>query len=125
MLAQYHSNVKATITFLRLLGVKVNSGTVNETLQNHPDWPSLLCISDSLNKWDIPKAAGTIDKEAIWQLPIPFLANILKAVTKVFIVNKVSKVTISIPVALRNQSLKRKKNLSIKSLYEVILMYES
>jgi len=55
MFAQYEPNVKATISFLKKLGVKVNDATVNETLQNHPDWPSMLCISDSLNKWSIPK----------------------------------------------------------------------
>lgn len=37
---QYEPNVKATVAFLRLLEVKVNSATVNETLQNHFDWLS-------------------------------------------------------------------------------------
>ncbi len=74
MLAQYEPNVKATIVFLRLLGVKVNNATVNETLQNHPDWPSLLCISDSLQKWNIPNAAGKIRVGDIDQLPPPFVA---------------------------------------------------
>lgn len=54
MLTQYEPTVKATITFLKLLKVKVNKKTVDETLQNHPDWPSLLCITDSLNKWNVP-----------------------------------------------------------------------
>ena len=74
MLAQYEPNVKATIVFLRSLGVKVNNSTVNETLQNHPDWPSLLCISDSLQKWNIPNAAGKMKMEDIDQLPVPFIA---------------------------------------------------
>lgn len=76
MLAQYEPNVKATIVFLRTLGVRVNNITVNETLQNHPDWPSLLCISDALRKWDIPNAAGKINIEDIDLLPTPFLARI-------------------------------------------------
>lgn len=76
MLAQYEPNVKTTIAFLRLLGVKVNSSTVNETLQNHPDWPSLLCISDSLKKWNIPNAAGKVKANDIDMLPVPFLARI-------------------------------------------------
>ena len=74
MFAQYESNVKATISFLKKLGVKVNNATVNETLQNHPDWPSMLCISDSLNKWSIPNAAGKIEPSQIEQLPTPFIA---------------------------------------------------
>lgn len=73
LLNQYEPNVKATIAFLRLLKVKVNDRTVNETLQNHPDWPSLLCINDSLHKWNIPNAAGKIEPEKIEELPGPFI----------------------------------------------------
>ncbi len=76
MFNQFEPNVKATITYLKLLQVKVNSTTVNETLQNHPDWPSLLCISDSLNKWNLANAAGKIEPEQIEQLPVPFIANV-------------------------------------------------
>jgi hypothetical protein len=35
MLNQFEPNIKATITFLKLLSVKVNAASVNETLQNH------------------------------------------------------------------------------------------
>ncbi len=74
MFNRFEPNVKATIAFLKLLNVKVTATTVDETLQNHPDWPSLLCISDSLNKWNLPNAAGKIDVSEIDQLPTPFLA---------------------------------------------------
>ena len=74
MLNNFESNVKATIAFLKLLKVNVNNSTVDETLQNHPDWPSLLCISDSLKKWNIPNAAGKIESSDIDQLPTPFMA---------------------------------------------------
>jgi uncharacterized membrane protein len=78
MLIEYDPTVRAVINYLRLLGAKVNNATVNETLQNHPDWPSLLCVSDSLSKWRIPNAAGRIDKDEIDQLPLPFLAPVEK-----------------------------------------------
>ena len=74
MFNQYEPNVNATIAFLQLQHVKVNSSTVNETLQNHPDWPGLLCISDSLNNWNIPNCAGKIEPDKMDELPIPFLA---------------------------------------------------
>ena len=70
----YEPNVKTTIAFLKLLEIKVNNTTVDETLQSHPDWPSLLCISDSLHKWHIPNAAGRLDKNDIEQLHVPFIA---------------------------------------------------
>jgi uncharacterized membrane protein len=74
MFNQYEPNIKATIAFLKLLKVKVTSTTINETLQNHPNWPTLLCIADSLNKWNIPNGAGKIEPDAISELPVPFIA---------------------------------------------------
>ncbi len=65
---------KATIVFLQRLKVKVNDSTVNDTLQNHPDYPSLLCISDSLSKWNVPNGAGKIEPDKINELPAPFIA---------------------------------------------------
>ena len=89
MFNRYEPNVKATIAFLKLLNVKVTNSTIDDTLQNHPDWPSLLCISDSLTKWNIANAAGRIEVEEIDQLPTPFMAytrrveNPLEIVTEV------------------------------------------
>ena len=90
MFMQYEPNVKATISFLKQLGVKVNNTTVNETLQNHPDWPSLLCITDSLNKWNIPNGAGKTDAEKIDELPTPFIAYTNDRENPLFIVTKVT-----------------------------------
>ena len=67
MFNRFEPNVKATIAFLKLLNVKVTDTTVDDTLQNHPDWPSLLCISDSLNKWNVPNAAGKIEVSEIFK----------------------------------------------------------
>jgi hypothetical protein len=75
MLFRFEPNVKATITFLRLLNIKVNNSSVDEALQNHPDWPSLLSISDALSKWNIPNAAGKIEQQDIERIPTPFMAN--------------------------------------------------
>lgn len=74
MLFAFEPNVKATIAFLQQLRVKVNASTVNETLQNHPDWPSLLSISDVLHKWDVPNGAGKVEPANIDELPLPFIA---------------------------------------------------
>ncbi|GGB11615.1 vitamin K epoxide reductase family protein [Puia dinghuensis] len=70
----YDPPVKAAIVFLKLLNVKVNKTTVNNTLQNHPDWPSLLCLSDSFTKWQIPNGAGKVEPAGIDSLPLPFIA---------------------------------------------------
>ena len=94
MFNEYEPNVRAAIKFLNLLNVKVNNSTVNETLQNHPDWPSLLCISDSLNKWHIPNAAGKIDKNDIEQLPTPFIAYTNDRETPLYLITQITKAEI-------------------------------
>jgi protein-disulfide isomerase len=94
MFSQYEPNVKAAISYLKLLKVKVNNATVNESLQNHPDWPSLLCISDCLNKWNIPNAAGKIDVSKIDELPTPFIAYTSKRENQLSVVSGVSGKTV-------------------------------
>lgn len=74
MFTHFDPNVKAIFAFLKLLKVKVTHSTVNETLQNHPDWPSLLSVSDALTKWNVANAGGKIEPQDIDQLPLPFLA---------------------------------------------------
>lgn len=96
MLHQYEPNVRATIAFLKLINVKVNNTTVNETLQNHPDWPSMLCITDSLSKWNIPNGAGKIDVTDIDQLPTPFIAYTYEKETPLAIVTQVTGANIQV-----------------------------
>ena len=94
ILNSYQTPVKATIKFLSLLKVKVNAGTINETLQNHPDWPSLLCISDALNSWNVPNAAGKIAWTDIDQLPVPFMAYMHNPEHPIAVVTNVNEQTI-------------------------------
>lgn len=94
LLNSYQTPVKSTLKFLSLLKVKVNSRTVNETLQNHPDWPSLLCISDALNAWEIPNAAGKIAFTDIDQIPVPFMAYMHNPEHPIAVVTKVNELTI-------------------------------
>ncbi len=75
MFSFYDPTVKATIAFLKMLGVRVNDNTVSEVLQSHPDWPSILSISDALRQWHVPNGATRIDKEDVDRLPVPFMAH--------------------------------------------------
>lgn len=94
MFNHFEPNVDATIAYLRLLRVRVNNATVNETLQNHPDWPSLLCIADSLTKWGVHNAAAKADKAKIDELTVPFLAHTNNRETPLAIVSTVEDETI-------------------------------
>jgi uncharacterized membrane protein len=71
---RYHPNVQAIACLLRCLQVKVHIQSIEQQLEHHPDWPSLLCISDALHQWKVPHLAA---KAADKQLPgthYPFVA---------------------------------------------------
>ena len=74
--SHYEQPVSATIQLLKQLDVKVTNSSVNNVILSHPDYPSLLCISDSLTQWNVENAALTLDKESLEQYPLPFLAFI-------------------------------------------------
>jgi hypothetical protein len=125
MLNQYEPTVKATIAFLRLLNVKVNSKTVDETLQNHPDWPSLLCISDSLNKWNVINGAGKIDTANIDELPVPFVAHTTSSESPLYIITEVADTTVQIFQKEYNKIITESKESFIKKWTGVYLIAES
>ncbi len=90
MFNHYEPNVKLLITFLNLLKIKVNSTTVNETLQNHPEYPSFLCFSDSLNKWNIPNAAYKVEQDYIDTIATPFLAYTNELESNISIITEIT-----------------------------------
>jgi len=60
---------------LQLIKVPVTNFTVSETLQNHPYYPSLLSISDSLRNWHVDNYAFHLPKEKLDELTLPFVAH--------------------------------------------------
>ena len=120
----YEPTIKATIAFLELIKVRVNKFTVNETLQNHPDWPSLLCISDSLNKWHIPNGAGKIDVNSIDELPTPFIAYTNNREKPLAIVTEVSGNSITILQKNYNKAATESREGFLKNWTGVYLIAE-
>jgi uncharacterized membrane protein len=124
MFNQYQPNVKAVIAYLNQIKVKVNNSTVNETLQNHPDWPGLLCITDSLNKWNIPNGAGKITVDKIDELPLPFAAYTLDSESPLVIVTQVNDETIQLYQKDYNKPITQLKEDFIKKWNGVYLIAE-
>ncbi len=124
MFAQYHSNVKAIISYLKLLKVEVNNATVNDTLQNHPDWPSLLCITDSLQKWNIPNGVGKIDVDKINELPTPFVAYTNNSEHALAVVTNIGETTITIHQKNYDKPVIQSKEVFLKTWNGVYLIAE-
>lgn len=70
----FHPNVQAVYRWLQLLKVKTHIGSINNALQSHPDWPSLLCISDMLHQWNLPNLAAKAPNKHLPNNSHPFLA---------------------------------------------------
>lgn len=67
-----------TYKLIKKLNVKINQETISKCLQNHPNYPSLLAISDVLSEFKIPNYAYQINKSNYepTQLSFPFLAHV-------------------------------------------------
>ena len=70
----YENPVNATIQLLGQLNIKVTGSSVNEAILSHPDYPSLLCISDCLKQWQVENIAVRTAKDKTDELPLPFIA---------------------------------------------------
>ena len=65
-------------SLIKKLKVPVSCFTVEKKLLEHPDYPSMLSLSDCLTLWNVPNEAFKIDKETcdIKELPFPFIAHL-------------------------------------------------
>lgn len=65
--------VLATYEFLKMIGAKVTKKTIEENLKNHPDYPSLLAIRDTITDLQIESIVIRIPTEQIEEVQTPFL----------------------------------------------------
>src|SRR5687767_1508904 len=61
--------------WLQYAGIGVSKKYIDDQLQSHPDYPSLISITDTLDELGIENMSMVVDKERLDELPIPFLAH--------------------------------------------------
>jgi hypothetical protein len=59
---------------LRITNVKVSSIGLREELCLHPDFPSLVAVSDALSQWGISNLATRLNRHQLKEIPLPALA---------------------------------------------------
>ncbi|PJJ84438.1 vitamin K epoxide reductase family protein [Mucilaginibacter auburnensis] len=66
--------------FIAALAIPLSRHTLDEDLQKHPDYSSLLAMSDVMNLWNIPNAAYnlTFDELIAEEINVPFIAFVSK-----------------------------------------------
>lgn len=64
--------------FLRKLGAKVTSQTIDRSLTSHPAFPSILALSETLSDLNIENMAVNIGSDRLDEVPFPAVAHFTK-----------------------------------------------
>lgn len=76
MISYKSDNITQVLSLLLTeLFIPVTRGSIYEELHKHPDFPSILSMSDVLNGWNVPNASYQLSVEELGQMPIPFIAH--------------------------------------------------
>ncbi len=77
---------KVVSDFLRFIKIPVSEKYVRKIIASHPDFPSLLSISDILHRFGIDHAVGRIEMEALAELPYPYLLPLNKGRSDILLI---------------------------------------
>ena len=75
-LTKYGNADAAVIKLLRALKILVDRETITAELDKHPDYPSLLAVSDVLTAFNVENVACRMEFEELGDVPLPFLAHV-------------------------------------------------
>lgn len=70
--------IQSAAMLLKALKVNVTGNSLQEALQSHPDYPSLLSVSDVLMAYGVESVAFKGDAAYLHEIPTPFLAQLKK-----------------------------------------------
>jgi len=70
------NSTQVLIEFLRSLKIPVTRQSINDELEKHADYGSLLSFSDLLDRWQVPNAAYRLGVEQLADVPVPFIAHL-------------------------------------------------
>jgi len=104
---------KVAANYLRLLNTKVTATSIAQQIENHPNYPSLLSLSEAFSRYHIPNGAFEVDEEQFDEVDSPFVAfTEIPGMGKDFVlVTEKDKETVSFRHARRNQTLSREEFL--------------
>lgn len=91
-----NNSVAIVTQLLKQLHVPVASSSIKKELEEHPDFPSLLTISDVLRGWKVQNVAYEVNMEELKEVPVPFLAHVSDSGGKFIIINSVDEQHVSL-----------------------------
>lgn len=117
--------VAATLLLMRQLRMRVDTAAVADAVLLHPDYPSLLAISDVLGRWKIRNAALRPAAEELSMLPFPALAYMNSNGGSFAVLTAVSedKVTYMRPAG-KSREITQKRDIFLREWGGVVLLAE-
>lgn len=102
-------------SLIKKLKIPVSSFTIDKDLHDHPDYPSMLALSDCLTSWNVPNEAFKINKETcdVKELPLPFVAHLKREGGEFVLVHGIQHDT----VTLSNEK-EKKGSLSLSEFFK-------
>ncbi|HZY36654.1 MAG TPA: cysteine peptidase family C39 domain-containing protein, partial [Mucilaginibacter sp.] len=75
-LTKYGNAHAAVIKLLRSLKISIDPEMIIGELDKHPDYPSLLAVSDVLTAFRVENVAFHIGFDELGDIPVPYLAHV-------------------------------------------------
>jgi uncharacterized membrane protein len=72
------NNINVVYGLLQELRIPVSLNGVSEELEKHPEYGTLLAISETLDHWQVPNASYKLEYEELADAPVPFIAYCAK-----------------------------------------------
>ncbi|WPQ63679.1 vitamin K epoxide reductase family protein [Chitinophaga sancti] len=83
-----HNSAETVQQLLLLKKVKVTDSTINRSLEEHADYPSLLSISDALFRWKVDNVTIRASVDQLRVLPLPYVVKLQHEQSSFFTVVK-------------------------------------
>lgn len=65
-----------TYQLIKLLNLHISESSILRSVEEHPNYPSILCISDSLRKFGVGSFTAKVKAERLDQIKVPFIAQV-------------------------------------------------
>lgn len=119
-----HNTSLVTHQLINYWKLPITRTTAIDSLEAHPDFPSLYSISDNLKKWKIDSLALQIDAEKLDELPVPFIAHLKKGAGSFLVVTKVTGTDITY-LADSGQEKQKSRDAFVEEWGKIILVAEA
>lgn len=110
------------IRLFKYLGVNITNDSVDSTLRSHPNYPSILSIGDSLEKWNIENRIIKTEDTSLKKIHLPCIAHTKVATEPFMIITAIDADTVSyLGKNAKEKKIKREDFLRIWSRIIVLL----